>query len=104
MSDRTSMHVLIGRRSLEVPICINAATTHRLAEEINEQLDRIETESDRVNSTEFALRAAFHYASEWRKLQEQQSLDEHELMQALREVLDSLHEILRQAAPHRPGG
>ena len=66
MSSRPSNQtkVTIGKLPMSVPTVVDDETTLGIAEQVNERLAEIEEESDRVDTTVFALKTAVSFASE----------------------------------------
>jgi cell division protein ZapA (FtsZ GTPase activity inhibitor) len=99
------VEVKLGRTKLKVPIVVDAETTHRVAEAVNERMRQIEAGSGRVDSYDFALLAAMSFASELERLlrenaetQEQadaaDAADERELFVALSKINDAIKSAL----------
>ncbi len=91
MSDE-ELDLKIANVPVRVPICKDAATTQALAAAIGDRVREIESQTKgRIDSTAFALRAAFEFASDLHLLREEQEATTHEMTTALQRLLDRLH-------------
>lgn len=87
------MLVHLGKARIRVPIVGDEATTLRLAEELSARLQQIETESERIDTQAFALRAAFEYAAELHRLRRERDEEQHDLAIVLDRVVSSLQDL-----------
>ena len=76
----------IGGMPLNVPVCIDDATTQAVIDGVNQRLRDIEAASSRVNTQAFALQAAYAFAADLERAERRQSTD----TEAIVEALDSL--------------
>ena len=91
MSDE-EIDVKIANVPVRVPMCNDRATTEAIAAAIGERVREIEAQTKgRIDSTAFALRAAFEFASDLHLLRQEQEATTHELGTALQRLLDRLN-------------
>lgn len=91
MSGDEEIDVKIANVPLRVPICKDRATTEALATAIGDRVREIEAQTKgRIDSTAFALRAAFEFASDLHVLREEQEATTQEIAVALDRLLTRL--------------
>lgn len=92
MSD-DEVELRIANVPVRVPVCVDSATTRALAEAIGERVREIEAQTKgRIDSTAFALRAAFEFASDLHLLRAEQEATVQEMAVALERLLERLEE------------
>ncbi len=89
----------VGRYTLDIPICENEETTIRIVQQVNECLQKIEDESDRVDSMAYALKAAVSFAAELHKAEAERANETKEILLALDAISEALRAILQNAQP-----
>lgn len=92
MAPEEEMQIRIANIGLRVPVCVDEATTQALAAAITERVREIEaTTKGRIDTTAFALRAAFEFASDLHRLRQEQEATVQEFAIALDQLLDRLN-------------
>jgi len=89
------IQVILGGKTVAVPIYKDEQTTLRIVELVNRRLQDIERDSPRIDTQAFALQAAFAFAVECARAEAAASEDEAELLQSLTRLQLALDEVLR---------
>ena len=92
-----AIEVKLGRVQAKVPIYKTEEDTLRLVDLINERLLEIEAQSDRIDTQAFALKAAYAFAVEAAKSDDEREQDTHEFFAAVHAIAEGLQELLDQA-------
>ena len=105
MNEDAHVDISLGRKPLRVPVVEDAATTKRLAAELNARIDAVESRQKRMDSLEAALLAGMELAVELdrtkRELadlrachQRESENDDATLLEALGEMGDRVQGLL----------
>jgi len=106
-NDENAVEITLGRIPMRVPIIVDSQTTQRIAKQVNERITKIEQESNRGDTYEFALLTALTFAAELEQAQrthheEVKELvrtkehEERELLLALSKINESIRAIVRE--------
>jgi cell division protein ZapA (FtsZ GTPase activity inhibitor) len=91
------MKVTIARATVQVPVVDDEETTLALVERVNDRIAEMEAHAARIDSTAFALQAAFAFAAELHRTQRDHTAADRELTLALERIIASLKEIVDKA-------
>jgi len=91
----------IANVSLRVPVCRDHATTQALASAIEERMREIEAASTRIDTTAFALRAAYEFAMDLYLLRQEQEGTVEEVAVALDQLLDRINTAADKIDPDK---
>ena len=80
----------IANVPIRVPLCRDLATTKALASAIEERMQEIEANSARIDTTAFALRAAYEFAMDLYLLRQEQEGIVEQIAVALDQLLDRI--------------
>lgn len=89
----------IANVPLRVPLCRDIETTRALAGAIEERMREIEAVSTRIDTTAFALRAAYEFAMDLFLLRQEQEATVEEVALALDQVLQRVANIADKIDP-----
>ena len=91
--------VKLGGKTVEVPIYRDMKATQKLAERLNERLKTIEAESGRIDTQAFALEAAYRFAAEAQRLEDDASADRTETLKELDRLSKAIDKLTREFRP-----
>lgn len=83
----------IANVTVQVPVCKDLATTKAIAAAIEQRMREVEAGSKRIDSTAFALRVAFEFASDLHLLREEQEGTVQEIAVALDGMLQRMEAV-----------
>lgn len=88
------LKVTIAGTTLQVPLVEDEATTLALVEQVTQRIAKIEAHARRIDSTAFALQAAFGFAAELHHAKQQEAENTRELTMALERIAQALRDVL----------
>ena len=91
--------VTIANKRVRVPVCGDPATTEKVAEKVTRRVHQIEEDYGRVNTQEYALRAAFEFAAELEALHSARAEETRALTKRLQQILSRLRDLEMEHSP-----
>lgn len=98
MSVPSRLSVRIARQTIEIPILGDEETTRRIAKQIDERINDIESDIGRVNSQANAIQAACEYAYAAMVAKDEAKRDQDELTVALERIATRIRRLADEAA------
>ena len=96
MIKKPQCRVEIGRMKLAVPLYKDEDATHEIAREVEERIERIEEETEVIDTQKNAVLAAFECVVEQRALIEEHEEDIRELVRALEKLTSQLKALAKR--------
>ena len=91
--------VKLGGKTVEVPVYRDSRATLKLAERLNERLKAIEAASGRIDTQAFALEAAFAFAAEAQRLEDDSEADRTATLKELDRLSKAIDKLVREFKP-----
>lgn len=87
--------VKVGMVPVLLPVHINREITEKIVQQVEERLERIEKESDTIDTQRFAIQAAYEFAVDLFDLEEQYKADEVDLIKVLQHMSEELRQLIK---------